>query len=980
MKPTIQISTALSLFAISRLYAATFTVTNTSDAAGISTCVAPIECSLRQAITRANSTSAVDTIAFAIPGTGPHSISPSTELPAITEPVLIDGYTQSGAIANTSSTGFNAVLKIQLNGANIQTASTGLQLQAATSTSIRGLSITGFAGASNSKAIELNGAGAATITGCAIGVTPAFVAAANASGISSGPNQTGAVRIGTLSTTTHSSVNLISQNMQFGVALGVVNGAQTGSSFIGRNLINVSATGGTFLSSLVSVFDNRGATTISGNIIGGARPLGLLASGFMVTSNRIGGTEVPIRIVAGASGVGTIGGMGVLANTIGIAGPAGATSQIVHLGSGMNIDFSLNRFLATGTRLGIDLEGNGPTANDLGDGDGGANGQQNFPELTVATRTSPGGLVSISGTLNSLANRSFRLAFYGNLTPVRAGEFLGDITTEVSTDASGNASFGPLQVNFGNGAALMSHASATATLIDNTSNLAFATSEFAAPIEVLLAAPPAAFVVTTIDDPGDGVCDASCTLREAVVAANGVGGPTTSIDEIRFNIPGAGPHTITLTSALPGLTQSVTMDGYTQPGALTNTDATGVGTNAALKIEIRAIPGATFPLFASDSVADNITLRGLAINSFNTIAPVNFRDATNVRIEGNWFGVRPNGEEAFTSLPLAFSLGSTVFGGPSPAERNIWNNANRLVFSEQASTQVTNSLFGVMPSGRVAASVSTASNNTISLTMLGSSASTVNCDKNVFATAPTGSALAASFGQIFDNAFGESFDGQSVLTLGRAIIVSADAAAVADSVRIDSATHRIRNPTRDAVFVAFGRLNLAQDIVGGAARGVVVESADAAVSIRSAIVATGLGIDLGDNGVTLNDLGDIDPGLQNFPVLTSATGTGNTVTVTGRLNSLPNKNFRILLCATSTQHNSLHGGCDRVLDDETIVTTSAQGNTFFSVTVEDDGQPFITATASRIISATEEQSSEYALNIPVARTQADSFANGFEGL
>src|SRR5438552_1603770 len=73
----------------------------------------------------------------------------------------------------------------------------------------------------------------------------------------------------------------------------------------------------------------------------------------------------------------------------------------------------------------------------------------------------------------------------------------------------------------------------------------------------------ATFTVNTADDHNDGVCNAAdCTLREAINAVNaGSGG-----DTISFNIPGAGVHTINLTSGLPILNKTVTIDGATQPG------------------------------------------------------------------------------------------------------------------------------------------------------------------------------------------------------------------------------------------------------------------------------------------------------------------------------------------------------------------------------------------------------------------------------
>jgi len=73
-------------------FANTFTVINTNDSgAG----------SLRQAITDANNHAGLDTIDFNIPGSGVQTITPASDLPAITDPVIIDGYTQTGASANT---------------------------------------------------------------------------------------------------------------------------------------------------------------------------------------------------------------------------------------------------------------------------------------------------------------------------------------------------------------------------------------------------------------------------------------------------------------------------------------------------------------------------------------------------------------------------------------------------------------------------------------------------------------------------------------------------------------------------------------------------------------------------------------------------------------------------------------------------------------------------------------------------------------
>src|SRR5262249_10565383 len=51
---------------------------------------------LRQALLDANATQGVDTIVFAVPGLGPHVITPLVPMPEITDPLIIDGFSQAG--------------------------------------------------------------------------------------------------------------------------------------------------------------------------------------------------------------------------------------------------------------------------------------------------------------------------------------------------------------------------------------------------------------------------------------------------------------------------------------------------------------------------------------------------------------------------------------------------------------------------------------------------------------------------------------------------------------------------------------------------------------------------------------------------------------------------------------------------------------------------------------------------------------------
>ncbi len=106
-----------------------------------------------------------DTIAFSIPVSGPllQSIAPTSPLPVITHPVIIDGYTQPGSSPNTLDSGDNAVINIELNG-NGAGNGAGLMISAGNST-VRGLAINHFGGSG----IVLTSAGGDTIQGNFIG-------------------------------------------------------------------------------------------------------------------------------------------------------------------------------------------------------------------------------------------------------------------------------------------------------------------------------------------------------------------------------------------------------------------------------------------------------------------------------------------------------------------------------------------------------------------------------------------------------------------------------------------------------------------------------------------------------------------------------------------------------------------------------------------------------------------------------------------
>ncbi|MDQ3625942.1 MAG: hypothetical protein M3372_02280 [Verrucomicrobiota bacterium] len=101
----------------------------------------------------------------------------------------------------------------------------------------------------------------------------------------------------------------------------------------------------------------------------------------------------------------------------------------------------------------------------------------------------------------------------------------------------------------------------------------------------VLHAPAAVFTVTSTANTGVG------SLRQAITDANDAAGA----DVINFNIQGTGVQVIALSSALPVITGSVTIDGYLQqPERAQTPSAAGIMLSYALNSEAagQAVPPA----------------------------------------------------------------------------------------------------------------------------------------------------------------------------------------------------------------------------------------------------------------------------------------------------------------------------------------------------------------------------------------------------
>ncbi len=244
-----------------------FTVNTTSDAGdatpGNGICDTASGCTLRAAITEANAHAGPDTIHFAIPGNGPHTINLTSNLPNISDTTggtTINGYSEPGASPNTHAQQSNAVIKIQVNGQG-PSAFDAIRISSSNNV-IRGLAVYNVR-----RGIYIFGAGANNnvIAGNFIGTNAAATFAqttsiedANGVHITNGADNN---RIGGAALADR---NVISGNSRHGVATFFEG---TNSNVVRNNIIGLSPQGDRRLANLGHGIDINSSS--AGNIIGG---------------------------------------------------------------------------------------------------------------------------------------------------------------------------------------------------------------------------------------------------------------------------------------------------------------------------------------------------------------------------------------------------------------------------------------------------------------------------------------------------------------------------------------------------------------------------------------------------------------------------------------------------------------------------------------------------------------------------------------
>jgi uncharacterized repeat protein (TIGR01451 family) len=417
--------------------------------------------------------------------------------------------------------------------------------------------------------------------------------------------------------------------------------------------------------------------------------------------------------------------------------------------------------------------------------------------------------------------------------------------------------------------------------------------------------------VVNTNDTGRG------SLRQFITNANALGngglaqaGRTAGIESAIFMISNGssaaglrsslnyfsgGVATLSPGTALPTITAPVILDAQTQPG-WTSAPILVLAGNAAA--------GSGLTITAGSSA-----VRGFVINGFSAggAAGISISGSGGNTIEGNYLGTNATGAAAAANYQGININGTTgnVIGGSSASQRNVisGNTWRGIMLQNGSSGNVLRGNYvGVNASGTAALAnnigvyFNQSPNNTLGGTGAG--------EGNVL----SGN---ANFGiyLVYPGASGNVIQGNTVgLNAARTAAVPNGATGIelccssgggASSNTIGGlsagAGNFISGNTQSGIRIWDGTGNIIQanSIYGNGWDGIQIRAGSGNAILANAIYGNGwIGIDLGNDNVTANN-GTKNSGLPNydmdFPVLTYATLSGTTFTVSGYIGSAPNQ-------------------------------------------------------------------------------------------
>jgi trimeric autotransporter adhesin len=455
-------------------------------------------------------------------------------------------------------------------------------------------------------------------------------------------------------------------------------------------------------------------------------------------------------------------------------------------------------------------------------------------------------------------------------------------------------------------------------------------------------------VVSNTGDSGTG------SLRQALISSNANGG----VQKIEFNLPGACPQLILLQSPLPDISDSVEIDGYSQPGALANTQSSGSDAQLCVVVtSASATLAQAMQVPESAPAATSLILKGIAFagtTGFNgnlTVA-LRLRGGKDHVIQGNAFGgIGPGNVGTLGSPNFGIQIRgvaqNVLLGGPSPEHRNTFGDtmSSAIVLNDATSGNVTphviqNNYIGVNPSGTTATPIGLNG-------IFASDQKNVSILDNTIVAVPNNAAIQIQ---------GASATGYQI----RGNRIGIPPASVAtQAFRVDVGI-RVGGGSGGHDIGSLGSNIQSNTITNSNQAGVWIDtSAGSGTLVRNnriygnGIGGSGLSIDLGVLGPLPNDTGDGDGGPnagQNSPVIMSSVlNPGGTRQLLLNLSSVPSTSYLIDVYRSPDCAGGDRGGNMTTSVYSGVLPIGAGGSSGLSATISGSGGPaYLTAIATNL--------------------------------
>ncbi|HKU74629.1 MAG TPA: SBBP repeat-containing protein [Pyrinomonadaceae bacterium] len=403
---------------------------------------------------------------------------------------------------------------------------------------------------------------------------------------------------------------------------------------------------------------------------------------------------------------------------------------------------------------------------------------------------------------------------------------------------------------------------------------------------------------------------------------------------------------------------SVSGNGSTIQGNLIGTDIAGTSklpnTNGIVAIGLNILVG------GPASGARNVI-------SGNSGDGVYLRGAGN-KLQGNYIGTDITGTLALGNTGNGVIAGTNaLIGGTAPEERNIisanGNFSGNVALGENnsgASATVQGNYIGTDVSGTRSLGVSRAGINVIS-------------NGNLI-----GGTVAGAGNVISGNGIGiqiGTFSGAGMGNVIQSNVIGLNALGTGPLPNIQEGIAISNGSSNNTI--GGTENNAGNTIAFNGARAISILNGAGNVIRRNSIFSNnGLGIDLGADGVTANDINDPDIGpnqRQNFPVITSVLSSANSTTIQGTLNSLPNTTFQIDFYSNAVVSPSGNGPGAQFVGTAPA-NTDGNGNATINVTFP------VGLPVGRVITATATDpngnTSEFSAADPASATGSVQFSVG----